>query len=110
MPNSPSLSGRRTKEIGVRKVMGATSSQIILLLLKQFSGPVLIANIVAWPFCWYAMSEWLTEFAYQIALLPWFVAVITVAIVATTALAWGTVASHAYKVARTSPVFALRYE
>ena len=101
---------RRTKEIGIRKVMGASSPQIVLLLVKQFSGPVLVANVVAWPICWYVMSEWLTEFNFQIALLPWFALAITVAIFLTTTLAWTTVAGHALRVARTNPIFALRYE
>ncbi len=101
---------RRTKEIGIRKVMGASSKEIVLLLLRQFSGQVFIANIIAWPFCWYVVSEWLNEFNYQIQLLPWFLAVITLAGLVTVALAWGTVAYHAFKVARTNPIFALRYE
>jgi putative ABC transport system permease protein len=102
--------GRRTKEIGVRKVMGATSSEIVLLFLRQFSWPVLIANIIAWPFCWYAVNQWLEGFNHQIDLLPWFAGVVVVAIFVTIALAWATVASHAWRVARTSPIFALRYE
>jgi putative ABC transport system permease protein len=101
---------RRTKEIGVRKVMGASSSEIIMLLLSQFSRPVLIANVLAWPICWYAVSEWLNGFTYRIDLLPWFITVGCIAVLVTILLAWGTVASHAFRVARTSPIFALRYE
>ena len=101
---------RRTKEIGIRKVMGASSREIVLLLLRQFSVQVFIANIIAWPFCWYVVREWLNEFNYQIQLLPWFLAVITFAVLVTVALAWSTVAYHAFKVARTNPIFALRYE
>ena len=101
---------RRTKEIGVRKVMGASSREIVMLLLGQFSRPVLIANILAWPVCWYVINEWLSEFTYRIDILPWFIAVGSIAVFVTISLAWGTVASHAIKVASTSPVFALRYE
>jgi len=101
---------RRTKEIGVRKVMGATAVEIVTMLLRQFSWPVLIANVIAWPFCWYAVNRWLEGFNHQIDLLPWFVGVGFVAVLSTTALAWITVAGHALRVARTSPVFALRYE
>ncbi|MCZ6619096.1 MAG: ABC transporter permease, partial [Gammaproteobacteria bacterium] len=101
---------RRTKEIGIRKVMGASSKEIVVLLLRQFSSQVLIANIITWPFCWYVVREWLNEFNYQIPLLPWFLAAITLTLLVTVALAWGTVATHAFKVARTNPIFALRYE
>jgi putative ABC transport system permease protein len=101
---------RRTKEIGIRKVMGASSHEIIKLLLTQFSRPVLFANILAWPLCWFAVNEWLNGFNHRIDLLPWFVTVIAVAVLITLLLAWGTVAAHAFKVARTSPIFALRYE
>ncbi|MCZ6643653.1 MAG: ABC transporter permease [Gammaproteobacteria bacterium] len=101
---------RRTKEIGIRKVMGASSTEIVLLLLRQFSTQVFIANIIAWPFCWYVVREWLNGFNYQIQLLPWFLGVITLAVLVTVALAWSTVAYHAFKVARTNPIFALRYE
>ncbi len=101
---------RRTKEIGVRKVMGASSREIVLLLLGQFARPVLIANVLAWPICWYAVNEWLNGFTYRIDLLPWFIVVVGLAIMVTISLAWGTVAAHAFKVARTSPIFALRYE
>jgi len=101
---------RRTKEIGIRKVMGASPYEIVMLLIMQFSRPVLIANVLAWPICWYAMNEWLTGFEFRIDLLPWFVAATAVAAFITVSLAWSTVAAHAVKVARTSPVFALRYE
>jgi putative ABC transport system permease protein len=71
---------------------------------------VLFANILAWPLCWYAVNEWLNGFNHRIDLLPWFVGVVTVAVLITLLLAWGTVAAHAFRVARTSPIFALRYE
>jgi putative ABC transport system permease protein len=101
---------RRTREIGVRKVMGASSRQIVALLLMQFSKPVLIANVIAWPFSWVAVNQWLDRFEYRIELLPWFFGVILLATTATLVLAWSTVAAHAFKVSRTSPIFALRYE
>ena len=101
---------RRTKEIGVRKVMGASSKEIVVLLLTQFSRPVLMANVLVWPLCWYAVDRWLAEFNHQIELLPWFVGTVVVAVLVTVLLAWMTVGSHAWRVARTNPVYALRYE
>ncbi len=98
---------QRTKEIGVRKVYGANNSSIIRLLIWQFSKPVLIANIIAWPIAWYVMQDWLSGYAYRIDLtvLPFLLAG-TIALI----IAWSTVSIHAWRVARTNPVHALRYE
>ena len=63
--------GRRTREIGIRKVFGASSRDVIVLLLWQFSIPVLIANAIAWPIAWYYLQGWLYQgFAYRIPLSP----------------------------------------
>jgi putative ABC transport system permease protein len=98
---------RRTKEIGVRKAMGASTRDILALLIWQFTRPVLVAWVIAWPIGWWAMSRWLDGFAYRIALSPWmFVA----AGLAALAIAWATVGSHAWAIARRKPVAALRYE
>ena len=94
----------------MRKVMGASPREIVMLLIMQFSRPVLIANVLAWQICWLTVNEWLTGFEFRIDLLPWFVSVTAAAAVITVALAWGTVATHAVRVARTNPMFALRYE
>jgi putative ABC transport system permease protein len=56
---------KRTKEIGIRKVLGATESGIVFMLSKEFTKWVLIANIFAWPIAWYAMNHWLQNFAYK---------------------------------------------
>ena len=99
--------GRRTKEIGIRKVFGARSSDIIFLLLWQFSIPVLIANAIAWPLAWYYLHSWLEGYAYRIALSPfYFLAVGTAALV----IAWATIFAHARRVAMANPIHALRYE
>lgn len=98
---------RRTKEIGVRKVFGANVGNIVGLLLWQFSKPVLIANLIAWPVAWYYLDRWLSGFAYRIDLNPlYFVAAGLVALV----IAWLTVTMHSVRVARSKPVLALRYE
>jgi putative ABC transport system permease protein len=98
---------RRTKEIGVRKAMGASTSDILKLLLWEFSKPVLVANLFAWPAAWLIMDWWLKGFAYRVGLAPWtFLAASAGAV----AIALATVFVHALKVARARPVAALRYE
>jgi putative ABC transport system permease protein len=98
---------RRTKEIGIRKVLGARTRDIVRLLAWQFSKPVLVANLIAWPIAWYVMRGWLNGFDARIdlGLVP-FVAAGSIAL----AIAIGTIAGHAVKVARANPVHALRYE
>ena len=98
---------RRTKEIGVRKVFGARQIDIVRLLLWQFSVPVVIANVIAWPVTYYYLHHWLESYAYRIALSPlYFVLAGATALV----IAWITVIAHALRVARANPIHALRYE
>jgi putative ABC transport system permease protein len=98
---------RRTREIGIRKVLGAHDGDIVKLLVWQFSRPVLIANIIAWPVAWWLMRDWLDSFSARIDLGPqWFIGAGLLA----AAIAAATIISHALKVARQSPALALRYE
>ena len=98
---------RRTKEIGVRKAMGASTADILKLLLWEFSKPVLLANLVAWPAAWLLMDWWLKGFAYRVDQTPW---IFLAASAGAVAIALATVCVHALKVARARPVNALRYE
>ncbi|MDE1145217.1 MAG: ABC transporter permease [Azospirillaceae bacterium] len=98
---------RRTKEIGIRKVLGAGVMDIVRLLVWQFSKPVLVANLIAWPVAWYAMRHWLDGFADRIALNP---LLFMAASLSALLVAWATVGVHAARVAATKPVAALRYE
>ena len=98
---------RRTKEIGIRKVLGARTRDIIRLLVWQFTRPVLLANLIAWPVAWWAMRNWLSEFESRIEIgpLPFLLAGLLALVIAT-----GTIAGHALRVARANPIHALRYE
>ncbi len=98
---------RRTKEIGIRKVLGARTSDIVRLLAWQFSKPVIIANLIAWPIAWWAMRDWLNTFDTRVDLgvTPFLLAGLLAL-----AIAIGTIAGHAFRVARANPINALRYE
>jgi putative ABC transport system permease protein len=98
---------RRTREIGIRKVLGASVGDIVRLLLWQFSRPVLLANVIAWPAAWYVSRSWLENFSYRIDLTP---LPFAVAGAAALLVAAATVTLHARRISLTSPVRALRNE
>ncbi|KAA0227532.1 FtsX-like permease family protein [candidate division KSB1 bacterium] len=98
---------KRTKEIGIRKVLGASVAGIISLLAGDFLKLVALANLIAWPVAWYAMNHWLQNFAYRISIGWWMFALAGgLALL----IAFITVSSQAVKAALTNPVKALRYE
>jgi putative ABC transport system permease protein len=98
---------RRTKEMGIRKVLGASVGNIMGLLSKEFLLLVALANLIAWPVAYYAMSRWLEEFAYRTSIgLGTFLLAAALALVITLI----TVSTQAIRVALTNPVETLRYE
>jgi len=98
---------RRTKEIGVRKVLGATVTNVVTLLSKDFVKLVLLANLIAWPLAWYAMNKWLQSFAFRVE-IQWWVFALAGSLALLIALL--TVSAQAIKAALANPVEALRYE
>jgi putative ABC transport system permease protein len=97
----------KTKEVGVRKALGASIPELIRLLIWQFSKPVFIANLIAWPLAWYFLNDWLNGFALRITISPLY---FLVAGLLTLLLSWLTVGGLVYRVARANPIRALRYE
>jgi len=98
---------QRTKEIGLRKVLGATETNIIFVLTKEFTKWVLYANIIAWPLAWFAMDSWLQNFAYRTE-MNWWVFLFSGGIALVIAVL--TVSSQAIKAALANPIESLRYE
>lgn len=101
------MAEQRTKEIGIRKVLGASVPNIVRLLSKDFVKLVLLANLVAWPLAWYAMGKWLEDFAYRIALEWW---VFAVAGLLALLIAISTVSFQSFRAAMADPVKSLRSE
>lgn len=101
------IADRKTKEIGIRKVLGASVSGIVTILNKSFIKLVLIANFIAWPAAWYAMNRWLQNFAYRIKLSWW---MFVLAALISLMIALITVSSQTVKAALKNPVNSLRYE
>ena len=97
----------RIKEIGIRKVLGASISNISLLLSKNLIKWVIVANIVAWPVAYFAISKWMEEFAYKadVGFIYYIWAVLLTLAVSLIAVAFQTI-----KAALTNPVKSLRYE
>ncbi|HEY6922240.1 MAG TPA: FtsX-like permease family protein [Steroidobacteraceae bacterium] len=104
---SAATAGSRTREIGIRKAMGAGTADILRMLLWQFSTPILWASLLAWPLTGFLLLHWLDDFADHVELGPW---PFLVSSAAAMVIALLTVGAHATRIARAKPVAALRYE
>ena len=98
---------QKTKEIGIRKVLGSSTSGIVQLMFKDFLILIGIANLIAWPLSWYFLNQWLENYPYHISvnLLSFFVATLVVLVIA-----FLTVSFHTFKTAKLNPANTLKYE
>lgn len=101
------LTQQRTKEIGIRKVFGASSQSILILLSKEYTRLILISNILAWPIAYLVIINWLENFAYQSSVSIW---IFVLAGLLTTLIGLLTIMIHAVNTAMSNPVDSLKYE
>ena len=93
--------------MGIRKILGASFKDLVLIFLKDFNLPSLLAVAAAIPLGYYFLNKWLDEFAYKTALPLWIYIVI---VIISFTIAWATIGIHIYSASRTNPVDNLRYE
>ena len=101
------IAEKRTKEIGIRKVLGSSIFAIVIMLVKEFIKWIIIANLIAWPFAYYIMETWLDGFAYRIEMGIWIFVVSSAGVLI---IALGTIGYQTIKSALANPVEALKYE
>ena len=101
------MAEQRTKEIGIRKTLGASVGNIILLLSREFTKLVLVATIIAWPIAYFTMNQWLRNFAYRVG-IDWWIFIFSAGL--TIIIAFLTVSYQSIRAATANPVEALKYE
>jgi putative ABC transport system permease protein len=101
------MTSQRTKEIGIRKVLGSSVESVVLLLSRGFISLVLIANMIAWPLSWFVMDYWLTGFPYRISMSPLFLVAAGAGVII---IAFISVSFQTLKAARINPAKTLKYE
>lgn len=101
------MADQKRKEIGIRKVLGASSSKIVYLLSRDLLRIVILANLIAWPIAYYAMYKWLQNFAYRINIS---IGIFILSSILILTVSFGTLSYQALKAAFTNPVDSLRYE
>ena len=98
---------QRQKEIGLRKIMGGTSREVTLLMLRTFCAPLLVSFVIAVPISYYIMNDWLNSFSYRITLSPWIFAATCVFSLLVAVLSVGF---QIVKAVRTNPVESIKTE
>jgi putative ABC transport system permease protein len=97
----------RTKEVGIRKVLGASVSRTVVLLTKEFTILIMISNIIAWPAAYFVMHRWLQNFAYRVNISVW---IFLLSGLTAIFIALVTISFKAVRAAIANPVNSLRYE
>jgi putative ABC transport system permease protein len=98
---------RRTKEIGIRKVLGASTPRILIMVSREFVRWIILANVCAWPIIYFVMTQWLENFVHRISIPYWAFLLSTVIVLTITLL---TISYQSIKTALTNPADSLRYE
>jgi ABC-type antimicrobial peptide transport system permease subunit len=101
------MAAQRTKEVGIRKVLGASVTNILYLFSKEFTVLIIVAFVIAVPAAWYLMNNWLENFVFRIKIGY---GVFALAIIASVLVAWATVGYRSFKAALSNPVKNLRSE